>query len=158
MSKKIIKKQDLTEQHLAGNVLQLMIDQINAAVRDNNSSMTKLIGSHSVIAAKADSLTNAPDSKALEELSDSLYQELRSMIMAFQRHDEHNQRLEHVTDALAEAKNLVENPTAASDPEQWQALVKKIAEKYTTVQELKVHEGKTGTVNTTIQEDDIELF
>ena len=129
MPNKNADKQDLTEPQLAGDVLQLMIDQINAAVRDNNSSMGKLIGSHSAIATKADALTNNSDSKALEELKNSLHQELRSMIIAFQRHDEHNQRLEHVTNALAEAKTLVQNPVAASDPQQWQALVEKIAAK-----------------------------
>ncbi len=155
MPKKTDKKQDITESGQAGDVLQLMIDQINAVVRDNNSSMGKLIGSHSVIAAKADALTNNPDSKALEELKDSLHQELRGMIVAFQRHDEHNQRLEHVTNALAEAKILVKNPVAASDPRQWQALVEKIAADYTTAQELNVHGGKTDTAS---PDDDIELF
>ena len=158
MSKKTEKKQALTEQQQAGDVLQLMIDQINAAVRDNNSSMAKLIGSHSAIAAKADSLTIRSDRKSLEDLKDSLHQELRSMIIAFQRHDEHNQRLEHVTDALAEAKILVENPIAASEPQQWQALVEKIAAKYTTAQELRVHENKTGVASQAVPEDDIELF
>jgi len=158
MPNKTSKKQDLAESQQAGDVLQLMIDQINAAVRDNNSSMGKLIGSHSAIAAKADALTNNPDSKSLDELKDSLHQELRGMIIAFQRHDEHNQRLEHVTNALAEAKSLVQNPIAASDPQQWQALVEKIAAKYTTAQELKVHGRKTGAASPTDPDDDIELF
>lgn len=158
MSKKTAKKQDVTEPQQASDVLQLMIDQINAAVRDNNSSMGKLIGSHSAIAAKADSLTKDPDSKILEELKDSLHQELRSMIVAFQRHDEHNQRLEHVTNALAEAKTLVQNPVTASDPQQWQTLVEKIAAKYTTAQEHKVHGRKTGAASPTDPDDDIELF
>jgi len=158
MPNKISKKQDLVESQQAGDVLQLMIDQINAAVRDNNSSMGKLIGSHSAIAAKADALTSNPDSKVLDELKDSLHQELRGMIVAFQRHDEHNQRLEHVTNALAEAKTLVQNPIAASDPQQWQALVEKIAAKYTTAQELKVHGRKAGAASPTDPDDDIELF
>ncbi len=158
MPNKNSKKIDLSEPQQAGDVLQLMIDQINAAVRDNNSSMGKLIGSHSAIAAKADALTISPDSKSLEELKNSLHQELRSMIVAFQRHDEHNQRLEHVTNALAEAKSLVGNPVAASDSKQWQALVEKIAAEYTTAQELKVHASKTGIASQGRAEDDVELF
>lgn len=158
MSEKVEHKQDVAEPSQAGEVLQLMIDQINAVVRDNNSSMGKLIGSHSTIAAKADALTNNPDGKALEELKISLHQELRNMIVAFQRHDEHNQRLEHVTNALAEAKTLVKNSATASDPQQWQALVDRIATKYTTAQELKVHENKTGDVSLAAPDDDIELF
>ncbi len=158
MSKKIEQKQGGTESGQAGDILQLMIDQINAVVRDNNSSMGKLIGSHSVIAAKANALTNNPDSKTLEELKDSLHQELRGMIIAFQRHDEHNQRLEHVTNALAEAKILVQDPATATDPQQWQALVEKISAEYTTAQELNVHRGKTNAASPVAPNDDIELF
>ncbi len=158
MSNKTAKRQNAAESQQAGNVLQLMIDQINAAVDDNNSSTAKLIASHSAIAAKAESLTTNPDSKALEELKNSLHQELRSMIIAFQRHDEHNQRLEHVTGALAEAKTLVENPSTASDPQLWQALVEKIAVKYTTSQEFKVHGHNPEAASLPISDDDIELF
>ena len=158
MSEKTEHKQDVAEPGQAGEVLQLMIDQINAVVRDNNSSMGKLIGSHSAIAAKADALTNNPDSKALEELKDSLHQELRCMVVAFQRHDEHNQRLEHVTNALAEAKTLVQNQATASDPQQWQLLVERIAAKYTTAQELNVHGLKAGSNSPAAPDDDIELF
>lgn len=158
MPKKSAKKHAVKKPQQAGDVLQLMIDQVNAAVRDNNTSMAKLIASHSAIATKADSLTSSPDRESLEDLKNDLHQELRSMITAFQRHDEHNQRLEHVTDALAEAKALVEDPSTASEPQQWQALVERIAEKYTTAQELLVHESKTGVARPATPDDDIELF
>ena len=64
-----------------------MNDQSTAAERDNNSSIAKLIGSHSDIASKADALTGCPSNETLEDLKNNLHQELRSMIPAFQRHD-----------------------------------------------------------------------
>jgi len=159
--KKTNKKQGQAASHQAGDVLQLMIEQINAAVNDNNSSMAKLIDCHSAIATRADSLTQTenPDMSALEDLKNSLHQELRRMIVAFQSHDEYNQRLQHVTEALAEAKRLVEDPATASDPAQWQALVAEIATKYSTVQELNVHNQRTGKpAKPPTPADDIELF
>lgn len=130
----------------AGDLLQLLIEQLDAAMADNNGCIQTLIECHQNIADKLkivqqDDIDNDTRARIQQELNQTITQ----MVVVFQQHDAFNQRLQHAVDALAETKDLIEDETNNKSEDQWQQLAQKINNRYTTTREhqvLQLNQGK----------------
>lgn len=145
----------------AGSLLQLLIEQLDAAMTDNNDSMKILIGCHQKIAEKLKIVQQAEvDNDTKSRIQQELNEAVMQMVVAFQQHDAFNQRLQHTIDGLAETKELIEDASNDQAADNWQQLEHKISSHYTTAREHQVHQlnqGK-GDESPPSQNCDIELF
>lgn len=145
----------------AGDLLQLLIEQLDAAMADNNGCMQTLIECHQNIAdrlkiVQQDDIDNDTRARIQQELNQTITQ----MVVAFQQHDAFNQRLQHAVDALAETKGLIEDETNNTSEDKWQQLAQKINNHYTTIRErqvLQLNQGKPSELSSN-QKGNIELF
>ncbi len=137
----------------ASKLLALGLSQLNQARLDNDCHMQQLIQAHTTLA------------EYLTDEQPAVHQALQNMVIAFQGHDELNQRLEHfqwlfqqIADALSEPTQLTSASMAALDTD--------IERRYTTTTERIVHRHyRRGKLETTSAEQcasphsgSIELF
>ncbi len=158
MAYKFRKKQTVAQ---AGSLLQLLIEQFDAAMTDNNDAMKTLIECHKKI---AENLEIAQHRNASKDTQSAIQQELNQtvmqMVVAFQQHDAFNQRLQHAIEGLAETKALIENDPDGQTPHNWQQLEDKISAQYTKINKHQIHrqnQDKEASPHPA-QHSDIELF
>lgn len=143
----------------ADDLLQLLIEQLDAAMVDNDTAMAGLIDSHSRIAADLDQWQQlAPDNDNWRRIKPRLEQQLKQMAVRFQQHDSFNQRLQHVLTALAAAKALIGAENDSLDPGRWERLAGHINAGYTTAAERRIHSHHNGARRLPSTGEDIELF
>ncbi|MBL8474380.1 MAG: hypothetical protein KF778_14010 [Rhodocyclaceae bacterium] len=161
-------------------MLALAAGQIEAALKDGNSSVEVLTDSFTSMAgtmrmmadvlAKADSGGIDPHLAAglrgnAEQVADSV----QRSIVAFQFYDKLTQRLAHVCHSLDALSDLVSDQNRLYTPNEWVALQQKIKARYTTADECKMFDAvmQGMTVQQAIEQyvstmnskgDDIELF
>lgn len=133
-------------------MLELSAGQIEAAMKDSNTSVEVLTDSFTSMAGLMGALTrtlnNLPDNDETTEVKGTLRRnadELSGMvqhsIIAFQFYDKLVQRLSHVCHSLSTLSDLVKDPNKRFLPNEWVILQEKICSKYTTVEEVEMFEA-----------------
>jgi hypothetical protein len=108
-------------------MLELAAGQVDAAMRDSNTSVNVLTESFTAMATLLDDIDR--DSARL------VAQQAQHSVIAFQFYDRLVQRLDHVCQSLASLSELVNSPARRYNPGEWAALQQLIASKYTMVEE-----------------------
>lgn len=161
-------------------MLELAANQIEAAMKDSNSSVEVLTGSFTTMAGYmrniSDTLQSLPDdgevgaAKAnLLGVSDHVAGMVHQAIIAFQFYDKLVQRLAHVGHSLGDLSDLVTDNHRLFNPAEWVALQGRIKSKYTTREEVAMFDAimhgipVQQAIDTYMAEmkekgDDIELF
>ncbi|MBL8480654.1 MAG: hypothetical protein JNJ60_00540 [Rhodocyclaceae bacterium] len=161
-------------------MLALATGQIEAALKDGNSSVEVLTDSFTSMAgtmrmmadvlAGADSAGLAGDLAAgLRGNAQQVADSVQRSIIAFQFYDKLTQRLAHVCHSLSALSDLVSNQERLYNPYEWVALQQKIKARYTTTDEcamfdavmqgMSVQQALEQYVSVmTSKGDDIELF
>lgn len=161
-------------------MLELAAGQIEAAMRDSNSSVEVLTDSFTTMAGymamigeavKALPDNAAGDSSRTELLAATAHVSdmMRQSIVAFQFYDKLVQRLSHVNHSLAALSDLVGDNSRLFNPAEWRVLQEKIRSRYTMKEEAEMFEAVLA--GTPVQQaldqfmaklndkpDDIELF
>ena len=161
-------------------LLELAAGQIEAAMKDGNSSVEVLTDSFTSMAGYVRMLSgplealpetpeNADTKAALVHHAEQVGQMVQRSIIAFQFYDKLVQRLAHVGHSLGALSDLVADQGRLFNPLEWRALQEKIRSKYSTREELEMFE--TVMAGVPVKEalarykaemrdkgDDIELF
>ena len=161
-------------------MLELSAVQIEAAMKDSNSSVEVLTNSFTTMAGYmrmiSDTVQSLPDAgevgvakQNLLGVSDHVSGMVHQAIIAFQFYDKLVQRLAHVGLSLGDLSNLVSDTRRLFNPNEWVGLQQRIKGKYTTREEIAMFEAVMQGVP--VQEavdrfmaemmqknDDIELF
>jgi len=127
-------------------MLELATGQIEAAMKDSNSSVDVLTDSFTAMAGYlgmiANTLGSLPDEgeigdtkKNVLEAANHVSGMVHQSIVAFQFYDKLTQRLAHVSHSLAALNELVGDKNRVLSPPEWVALQEKIRAKYTSVDE-----------------------
>jgi methyl-accepting chemotaxis protein len=158
-------------------MMELSAGQIEAAMRDSNSSVEVLTDVFTTMAGYmrmiSDTVAALPDENkakanllsATEHVSGMVHQ----AIIAFQFYDKLVQRLSHVNHSLASLSSLVSDQSRLYKPYEWVALQEKIRSKYSMREEVEMFEAVLGgmSVEEALEKfmtkinnksDDIELF
>lgn len=133
-------------------MMELAGGQIEAAMRDSNSSVEVLTGSFTTMAGYMrminETAMSLPDSgegaaaKAdLLGAADHVTAMMRQAIVAFQFYDKLVQRLSHVNHSLAALSNLVGDNSRLFNPGEWLVLQEKIRSRYTMAEEVEMFEA-----------------
>lgn len=161
-------------------MLELAAGQIEAAMRDSNSSVevltesfTSMAGYMRMIGENISNLSgdsqNSDTRETLLGATEQVSSMIHQAIIAFQFYDKLVQRLTHVCHGLGDLSGLVYDTQRLYNPNEWVNLQARIKSKYSTAEELIMFEAvMTGTpVAEAIQNymdamknknDDIELF
>lgn len=161
-------------------MLELAAAQIEAAMKDSNSSIDALTDSFTSMAGYmrmiSDTVSTMPETDDTAEARESLLNVtgqvsgmMHKAIVAFQFYDKLVQRLAHVGHGLGALSSLVSDQRRLYNPGEWVGLQEKIRSKYTTRDELAMFEavmqGKSveEAINSYMatlkdQSDDIEFF
>lgn len=161
-------------------MLELSAGQIEAAMKDSNSSVEVLTDVFTTMAGYmrmiGDTVAALPDAGASGEAKVSLLGAtehvsgmVHQAIIAFQFYDKMVQRLSHVNHSLAALSSLVGDQSRLYSPYEWVALQEKIRSKYTIREEMEMFDAVLAGMPveealekfmTSINEksDDIELF
>ena len=161
-------------------MLELAAVQIEAAMKDSNTSVDVLTDSFTTMASRMQTISatiqSLPDSgevgvakQSLSGISDNVSHMVHQAIIAFQFYDKLVQRLAHVGVSLGDLAGLVSDTDRLFKPNEWVGLQNKIKAKYTTVDEVAMFEAVMQGIP--VQEavdkfiadmknknDDIELF
>lgn len=139
-------------------MLELAAGQVDAAMRDSNSSVDVLTGTFTSLAdtlqlidaavsTLPDTIGNGLVKAEIQENTRLVSAKVRQAIVAFQFYDKLAQRLDHVCHSLAGLSSLVADKTRLYNPDAWQALQDEIRAKYTMAEECEmfaaVLHGKT---------------
>ncbi len=127
-------------------MLEVATGQIEAAMKDSNSSVDVLTDSFTTMAGYlgmiSSSLNQLPDDGEVGETKKNVMEAashvtgmVHQSIVAFQFYDKLTQRLAHVTHSLAVLNDLVGDQRRIFNPQEWVMLQQKIRSKYTTVDE-----------------------
>lgn len=133
-------------------MLELSAVQIEAAMKDSDSSVEVLTNSFTTMAAYmrtiSDTIQTLPDQgevgiakQSLNGVSEHVSGMVRQAIIAFQFYDKLVQRLSHVGLGLGDLSDLVADGQRLYNPNEWVALQNKIRTKYTTREELAMFEA-----------------
>lgn len=133
-------------------MLELAAGQIEAAMRDSNSSVDVLTGTFTTMADSLSSISQTveaiPDTgenhQARQELAAVTGQVsgmVHQAIIAFQFYDKLSQRLSHVCASLGSLSGLVADRARLFNPEEWVGLQERIRSRYTTRDELEMFES-----------------
>lgn len=161
-------------------MLELSAVQIEAAMKDSNTSVDVLAHSFTSMASYmqriSDALNRLPETGEIgtprQELLEATAQVsgmMHQAIIAFQFYDKLVQRLSHVGTSLGELSDLVSDNGRLFNPAQWVALQDRIRSKYTMREEVAMFEAvmQGMPVHQAIEQfmakvqettDDIELF
>ena len=161
-------------------MIELAVGQIEAAMKDSNSSVEVLTDVFTTMAGYMrminDTVVALPDNKELADTKTNLLGAtgnvsgmVHQAIIAFQFYDKLVQRLSHVNHSLASLSTLVKDQSRLYKPHEWAALQEKIRSKYSMREEVEMFEAVLGGMS--VQEaldkfmskmkdhpDDIELF
>ena len=133
-------------------MMELSAGQIEAAMKDSNSSVEVLTDVFTTMAGHmrtiVDTVDALPDEGASGEAKASLRgatEQVSGMvhqaIIAFQFYDKLVQRLSHVNHSLASLSSLVSDKSRLYNPYEWVALQEKIRSKYTMREEREMFEA-----------------
>jgi hypothetical protein len=151
--KHTIMIRDNPEGMAAGDLLQLLIDQLEGAMRDNNAAVAGLIDDFGAIGPELGRMQSGDDAGQTR-----IQQQLERITEGFQQHDSFNQRLEHVLATLTTARTMLEDGQDKADPACWESLSAQLSASYTTAQERDIHSRVTGSEPPPLPGDDVELF
>jgi len=127
-------------------MLELAAGQVEAAMRDSNTSVDTLMDTFTSMAETLRSIDVAlgtlPDTvgngmvkSEIQENAKEVAQKVHHAIIAFQFYDKLAQRLDHVCQSLGGLSELVRDTGRLYDPQQWAALQERIRSKYTMAEE-----------------------
>lgn len=133
-------------------MLELAAGQVEAAMKDSNSSVEVLTDTFTSLADTLQHIDAAvgtlPDTVGngqvkAEILADTqlVAQKVHQAIVAFQFYDKLVQRLDHVCTSLAGLSHLVTDRSRLYSPFEWKALQEEILAKYTMVEERAMFEA-----------------
>lgn len=171
---------DLVQARKTVLMIELSAGQIEAAMKDSNSSVEVLTDAFTTMAGYMrminDTIAALPDKEELGGAKTDLLGAtenvsgmVRNAIIAFQFYDKLVQRLSHVTHSLASLSDLINDTSRLNSPYEWAALQEKIRSKYSMREEIEMFDAVLGgmAVKDAIekfmtqmkdQSDDIELF
>jgi hypothetical protein len=127
-------------------MLELAAGQVDAAMRDSNSSVDTLMDTFTSMASTLgmidvalgtlpDTVGNGMVKSEIQEGARQVSQKVHHAIIAFQFYDKLVQRLDHVCHSLSELSDLVSSTERLYNPQQWSALQERIRSKYTMAEE-----------------------
>lgn len=127
-------------------MLELAAGQVEAAMKDSNSSVevltdsfTSLVDTLQLVEAAIDTLPDTIGNGLVKQEIQSntrfIGEKIRQAIVAFQFYDRLVQRLDHVCRGLDGLAELLADPARKGDPAEWRALQEKILAKYTLAEE-----------------------
>ena len=136
-------------------MLELAAGQIEAAMKDSNSSVDVLTDVFTTMAGNMrminDTIAALPDAGEMSDTKASLLGATENVsgmmnkaIIAFQFYDKLVQRLGHVNLSLASLSNLVSDSSRIYSPDEWAALQEKIRSKYSMREEREMFEAVLG--------------
>ena len=127
-------------------MLELAAGQVDAAMRDSNSSVQTLTDTFTSMAdtlntidvalgTLPDTIGNGMVKAEIQENARQVAQKVHQAIIAFQFYDKLVQRLDHVCHSLSGLSGLVSDTGRLYNPQQWSALQELIRSKYTMAEE-----------------------
>jgi len=133
-------------------MLELSAVQIEAAMKDSDSSVEVLTDSFTTMASYmrtiSDTIQTLPDhgkvgvaKQNLSGVSEHVSSMVHQAIIAFQFYDKLVQRLAHVGISLGDLSDLVADGQRLYNPSEWVSLQNKIKTKYTTREEIAMFEA-----------------
>ena len=133
-------------------MLELATGQVQAAMRDSNSSVDTLMDTFTSMAdtlsmidaalgTLPDTVGNGLVKAEIQEGAQQVAQKVHSAIIAFQFYDRLVQRLDHVCHSLSELSDLVGSNTRLYQPQEWSALQKRIRSKFTMPEEREMFDA-----------------
>ncbi len=136
-------------------MLEVAAGQVEAAMKDSNSSVEVLMDTFTSLAATLQhievALDTLPDTVGNGLVKGEIQQNTRIVadkvhhaIIAFQFYDKLVQRLDHVCHGLAGLSRLVADRRRLYDPAEWKSLQDEILAKYTMVEERAMFESVLG--------------
>lgn len=136
-------------------MLEVAAGQVEAAMKDSNSSVEVLMDTFTSLAATLQhielALDTLPDTVGNGLVKGEIQQNTRIVadkvhhaIIAFQFYDKLVQRLDHVCHGLAGLSRLVADRRRLYDPAEWKTLQDEILAKYTMVEERAMFEAVLG--------------
>jgi len=142
-------------------MLELAAGQVEAAMKDSNSSVGVLTDTFTSLAESLETvdiaLDTLPDNvgngmvKAeIREGTRQIGEKVHHAIIAFQFYDKLVQRLEHVCTSLAGVSTVVSDRSKLYNPDEWLGLQGKIRDKYTMEEERAMFDAVLGGM--TVQE------
>jgi hypothetical protein len=133
-------------------MLELAAGQVEAAMKDSNSSVEVLTDTFTALADTLQTIDAAVDTlpdtignglvKAeIQSNTQLVAQKVKQAIVAFQFYDKLVQRLDHVCHSLAGLSHLVSDRQRLYSPDEWKALQEEILAKYTMIEERAMFEA-----------------
>ena len=133
-------------------MIELSVGQIEAAMKDSNSSVEVLTDVFTTMAGYMrminDTVVSLPDEgksgtakASLLGATENVSGMVHKAIIAFQFYDKLVQRLTHVNHSLASLSNLVSDDSRIYSPYEWAALQEKIRSKYSMREEVEMFEA-----------------
>ena len=133
-------------------MLELAAGQVEAAMRDSNTSVdvltdtfTSMAGMMRVVQESVAELPDTPElSSSKAQLDSSIAQvsdKVHQAIIAFQFYDKLVQRLAHVCHSLGSLSDLVSDKAKLYNPHEWVGLQEKIRSKFTMAEERQMFEA-----------------
>lgn len=127
-------------------MLELAAGQVDAAMRDSNSSVQTLTDTFTSMAdtlatidvalgTLPDTVGNGLVKAEIQENARQVAQKVHHAIIAFQFYDKLVQRLDHVCHSLSGLSGLVSDTGRLYNPQEWSALQQLIRSKYTMAEE-----------------------
>ena len=127
-------------------MLELAAGQVDAAMRDSNSSVQTLTDTFTSMAdtlstidvalgTLPDTIGNGMVKSEIQDNARQVAQKVHQAIIAFQFYDKLVQRLDHVCHSLSGLSGLVSDTGRLYNPQQWSALQELIRSKYTMTEE-----------------------
>lgn len=127
-------------------MLELAAGQVDAAMRDSNSSVDTLMDTFTSMAdtlatidvalgTLPDTIGNGMVKSEIQDNARQVAQKVHQAIIAFQFYDKLVQRLDHVCHSLSGLSGLVSDTSRLYNPAEWSALQELIRSKYTMAEE-----------------------
>jgi predicted methyltransferase MtxX (methanogen marker protein 4) len=127
-------------------MLELAAGQVDAAMRDSNSSVDTLMDTFTSMAdtlatidvalgTLPDTIGNGMVKTEIQDNARQVAQKVHQAIIAFQFYDKLVQRLDHVCHSLSGLSGLVSDTGRLYNPQEWGALQELIRSKYTMAEE-----------------------
>lgn len=133
-------------------MLELAAGQVEAAMKDSNSSVEVLTDTFTSLAdtlqhidaavdTLPDTIGNGLVKAEIQTNTQLVASKVRQAIVAFQFYDKLVQRLDHVCHSLAGLSHLVSDRQRLYSPDEWKALQDEILAKYTMIEERAMFEA-----------------
>lgn len=133
-------------------MLELAAGQVEAAMKDSNSSVEVLTDTFTALAdtlqhidaavdTLPDTIGNGLVKAEIQTNTQLVASKVRQAIVAFQFYDKLVQRLDHVCHSLAGLSHLVSDRQRLYSPDEWKALQDEILTKYTMIEERAMFEA-----------------